>query len=176
MLDATITVEATDELAQTFGTMPNALAKSLHKLPLSLFKRDSCKLFFQDVQAELDSWASNLIDVVDRENGWSRGLSAAIAPSLMRLNDNATPQQCFLSRLLCQPLFYSALVLHDSPTNSLEAWKVSQNEFKASILLMKNMVSQWLSTMQPWLSASQLPLWDPDGMRRRYRKLVDTQV
>ena len=176
VLDATTSVEATDKIAQTFGTMPNALTESLRSLPLSSFEPDSCDLFFNSIQTELDLWASGLIDAVYRENGWSRKLSGVIAPSLLRLNNNATPPKCFLSRLLCQPLFYAALALYDSPENALETWQVSQNDFKASIILMKDLVSKWLLTMKPWLAASQLPLWDPDGMRRRYRRLVDTQV
>ena len=36
---------------------------------------------------------------------------------------------------------------------------------------MKDLMLQWLGALKPLLGSAQLPVWDPDWLRRRYRRL-----
>ena len=39
---------------------------------------------------------------------------------------------------------------------------------------MKSITLHWLATLKPLLGSAQLPLWDPEWLRRRYRRLAES--
>lgn len=176
VLDAAQTVESSAELAQRFGRRPGALAAALEDLPSSSFSRDDCAGFLDLLDTGLQAWAEELSRAAAAAESWSRPLAEAIAPLLQRLHDGDTRQRRLLAQLLCQPLFFAAMALHDAPSGDQKAFAQARNQFLASVDLMQAVVHQWLEVMRPWLSAPQLPLWDPEWLRSRYRRLEGSKV
>ena len=117
------------------------------------------------------AWGEELSRATEAAEAWSRPLAEAIAPLLQRLHEGDTRQRRMLSQLLCQPLFYSAMALHDAPLGDQNAFPDARRQFLASVKMMQAVVTQWLAVMRPWLRAPQLPLWDPEWLRSRYRRL-----
>ena len=170
-LEAARTVESSDELAQRFGSAPGALAAALQELPSSSFSRDDCSGLFDLVEVDLQAWAEELSRAAVAAEAWSRPLAEVIAPLLQRLHDGDTRQRRLLAQLLCQPLFFSAMALHDAPSGNEQAFALARTQFLNSVQLMRQVVTTWLSVIKPWLSTSQLPLWDPEWLRNRFRRL-----
>ena len=176
VLDAVQTMESSSELVQRFGRAPGALAKVLSDLPFSSFTREDGAAFFDLLGTDLQAWGEELRRVTATAEGWSRPLAEAISPMLQRLHEGDSRQRRVLARLLCQPLFFSAMALHDAPSGNQNAFFEARSQFIASVDMMQDVVSQWLEVMRPWLSAPQLPLWDPEWIRSRYRKLEGSKV
>ena len=176
VLEAAQTVESSAELAQRFGRRPGALAAALEDLPSSSFSRDDCAGFLDLLDSDLQAWAEELSRAAAAAEAWSRPLAEAIAPLLQRLHEGDTRQRRLLAQLLCQPLFFSAMALHDAPLGDQNAFADARSQFLASVEMMQAVVSQWLAVMRPWLRAPQLPLWDPEWLRSRYRRLEGSKV
>lgn len=176
VLEAAQTVESSSDLAQRFGRAPGALAAALEDLPSSSFSRDDCEGFLDLLDTDLKAWGEELSSVAEAAEAWSRPLAEAIAPLLQRLHDGDTRQRRLLAQLLCQPLFFAAMALHDAPSGDQTAFAHARNQFLASVELMQSVVLQWLVVMRPWLRAPQLPLWDPEWLRSRYRRLEGSKV
>ena len=176
VLEAAETVEISSELAQRFCRAPGALASALADLPSSSFSREDGTAFLDLLDTELQTWGEELRSAATSAEAWSRPLAEAIAPLLQRLHEGDTRQRRLLSQLLCQPLFFSAMALHDAPSGDQNFFSDARSRFLASVEMMQAVVSQWLEVMRPWLRASQLPLWDPEWLRSRYRKLEGSKV
>ncbi|QNG27761.1 6-hydroxymethylpterin diphosphokinase MptE-like protein [Synechococcus sp. HK01-R] len=172
VLEAAQTVKSSTELAQRFGSAPNALAAALQELPSTSFSRDDCSGFFDLVETDLQAWAEELSQAAEVAEGWSRPLAEAIAPLLQRLHDGDSRQRRLLAQLLCQPLFFSAMSMHDAPSGDQKVFAHARHQFLASVQLMQAVVRQWIAVMRPWLRAPQLPLWDPEWIRSRFCRSV----
>ena len=171
VLEAAQSIECSAQLAQRFGRAPGALDSALADLPPSSFSRDEGLAFLNLLELDLKAWGEELSRATEAAEAWSRPLAEAIAPLLQRLHEGDTRQRRMLSQLLCQPLFYSAMALHDAPLGDQNAFPDARRQFLASVKMMQAVVTQWLAVMRPWLRAPQLPLWDPEWLRSRYRRL-----
>ena len=176
VLEAVQTLESSEELAQRFGRAPGALAAALADLPASSFSREDGAAFLNLLDTELQAWGEELSRAAEAAEAWSRPLAEAIAPLLQRLHEGDTRQRRLLAQLLCQPLFFSAMALHDAPPNDHNAFSEARSQFLTSVEMMQSVVSKWLEVMRPWLRAPQLPLWDPEWLRSRYRRLEASKV
>ena len=176
VLEAAETVEISSELAQRFCRAPGALAAALADSPSSSFSREDGMAFLDLLNKELQVWGEELRSAALSAEAWSRPLAEAIAPLLQRVHEGDTRQRRLLARLLCQPLFFSAMALHDAPSGDQNSFSDARSRFLASVEMMQDVVRQWLEVMQPWLRAPQLPLWDPEWLRSHYRKLEGSKV
>lgn len=176
VLDAVETVDASDALAERFERAPGALGAALAALPLSSFHRDDCVAFFALLEHDLMLWGEQLSGALQAEQGWTKRLAQAIAPLLQRLHEGDSRQRRMVVQLLCQPLFFAGMALHDAPSADTAAFAAARGEFLASIDLLQAVVAQWLVVMRPWLAAPQLPLWDSEWLRTRYRRLETIKV
>ena len=176
VLEAVQTLEPSTELAQRFGRAPGALATALADLPSSSFSREDGTAFVNLLETELQTWGDELSRAAEAAEAWSRPLAEAIAPLLQRLHEGDSRQRRLLAQLLCQPLFFSTMALHDAPSNDQKGFSEARSQFLKSVEMMQSVVSKWLDVMRPWLGAPQLPLWDPEWLRSRYRRLEGSKV
>jgi hypothetical protein len=176
VLGAVQSVEASDALALQFGCAPDSLTNALKELPVSSFSRADCGEFLNSLEADLYVWSQQLGQVVQDSQVWSRSLAESLAPYLQRLHPDDTRERRMLSQLLCQPLFFCGMVLHDVNAGDIGAFAAACQAFIDSIHLMQSVVHTWLSVMRPWIAATQLPLWDPEWLRTRYRRMEATKV
>jgi len=171
VLEAAESVEASESLAVRFARAPGALTAALAELPLTSFNRDDCAAFFRLLEDDLMLWGDQLSGAAKAAEAWSKPLVEAISPQLQRLHSGDSRQRRLLAQLLCQPLFFAGMALHDAPSGDGTAFAAARGEFDASVAMMQAVVRQWLVVMRPWLTAPQLPLWDPEWLRTRYRRL-----
>jgi len=176
VLEAVESAEASAALAQAFSRAPTALAEALGDLPLTSFNRDDCTALFTLLEEDLDAWGEHLCAAVQAADHWSRSLAEAQAPLLQRLHEGDSRQRRMLAQLFCQPLFFTGMILHDAPSRDAEAFAEARDSFIASIALMQAVAHQWIAVLRPWLNAPQLPLWDPEWLRSRYRRLEPSKV
>ena len=114
---------------------------------------------------------SDLKRVLDASEFWTKNLAEGLSPFLQRLHDGDCRQRRMLSQLLCQPLFYSAMSLYDASSQSAGEFSSAKADFLLSLDMLEGVVSQWIDVMKPWLRAPELPSWDPDWLRTRYRRI-----
>ena len=176
VLEAAQSLDTSAELARRFCRAPGALASALADLPPSSFSRDDGVAFLELLELDLQAWGEELSKAAKAAETWSRPLAQAISPLMQRTHKGDTRQRRMLARLLCQPLFFSAMALHDAPLSDQNAFLDARSQFLASVEMMQSVVTQWLAVMRPWLHAPQLPLWDPEWLRSRYRKLEGSKV
>ena len=176
VLEAAQSLDTSAELARRFGRAPGALASALADLPPSSFSRDDGVAFLELLELDLQAWGEELSKAAKAAETWSRPLAQSISPLMQRTHKGDTRQRRMLARLLCQPLFFSAMALHDAPLSDQNAFLDARSRFLASVEMMQAVVTQWLAVMRPWLHAPQLPLWDPEWLRSRYRKLEGSKV
>jgi len=169
-------VERTDDLTAQYVRAPGALKQAFMAFPKSSFNCSDCEQLFDLLKNDLTETMSQLRSAVDSSESWSKNLSEGLSPFLQRLHDGDSRQRRMLSQLLCQPLFYSAMSLYDAPSDSPEEFFASKANFLSSLDLLEAVVSQWLDVMRPWLRASQLPSWDPEWLRTRYRRMENQQA
>ena len=113
--------------------------------------------------------------VLEDSDFWTKNLAEGLSPFLQRLHDGDSRQRRMLSQLLCQPLFYSAMSLYDAPSHSADEFSSAKAGFLLSLDMLEAVVSQWLDVMKPWLRAAELPSWDPEWLRTRYRRIGEQQ-
>ena len=143
-----------------FTSSPNVLKNALNNLPYSSFSTDACSQFFDNVNLDLINWVKNINSTATNSHSWSRSLVDTVTPALKRIYSSHTQEQFFISRILCQPLFYSAMSLHDASFNDSRHYDEVNSSFIVSTELMQSVVQQWLSVMNSWLNISQLPIWN----------------
>jgi hypothetical protein len=176
VLDAIRNVEVSDSLADQFGCAPGSLANALNHLPVSSFSREDCGGLLNSLEADLQVWSQRLGQIVQDSEDWSRALAESLAPYMQRLHPGDTRERRMLSQLLCQPLFFCAMALHDVDSGDNASFAAARQAFMVSIHLMESVVHTWLSAMRPWIAVTQLPLWDPEWLRIRYRRMEATKV
>ena len=74
-----------------------------------------------------------------------------------------------ITRILCQPLFCGMAIYDDPVING--TYDTTKKSVLKSLHIIKDVVSIWLSLMEPWLVAQQLPLWDPEWLRSRCSRM-----
>ena len=101
VLDSTINIEANQELLTRFGRSSGRLSAALETLPLSTFTCQDCVEFLNSVEEEVFVWASEISEAVSSSEAWSKSLSFAIAPWLLRMHADHSRQRRFLACLIC---------------------------------------------------------------------------
>ncbi|WP_250396974.1 6-hydroxymethylpterin diphosphokinase MptE-like protein [Synechococcus sp. MU1651] len=169
-------VDDSDALAAEFSLAPGALRRGLLSLPYSSFTVEDCDALFDLLLVDLAEIITKLQSVIESSNGWSKDLADSLSPLLQRLHDGDSRQRRILSQLLCQPLFYSAMSMYDSLSKHPETFAVSKDNFLSSLRLLDSVVTTWLTVMRPWLHVPELPSWDPEWLRTRYRRMDSQQA
>ena len=161
VLDSVSSCEPTDKLALQFSRSPQALNSAIARLPLTSFSRDDCKDFLDLVNIDMSLMLDGLHASVDSTDNWNRSLVDSISPLMQRLHVGDTRQRRFLSRLYCNPIFYSAMNLHDASAANDQSFQIARNNFLTSISILRLCFSQWILSLKPFIAARQLPMWDP---------------
>ena len=162
-------------MAAEFSLAPGALRRGLLSLPYSSFTVEDCDALFDLLLVDLAEIITKLQSVIESSNGWSKDLADSLSPLLQRLHDGDSRQRRILSQLLCQPLFYSAMSMYDSLSKHPETFAVSKDNFLSSLRLLDSVVTTWLTVMRPW-HVPELPSWDPEWLRTRYRRMDSQQA
>ena len=147
VLDATKNVEANQQLVQRFGRSQGDLIDVLEELPSSSFSRKDCDEFLFSVEQEISIWSSELTEPLNSAQLWSKTLSSAIAPWMLRMHVDHSRQHRFVACLICHPLFFTAMSLHDVDSNDQASWSESRTQFIESVDFMKYVNLQWLGAL-----------------------------
>ena len=169
VMSSTKNVEESKELAAQFARSPYSLKTKLSNLPGSSFSESECTSFFDLVEKDIAAWVDEVYSAVRTTDCWSKSLAEAISPLLLRLNMGESRERKFITRILSQPLFFIAMRLYDVSLEDKDQFNQRKNEFLKSVDLMANIFLFWISVMRPWLSAQQLPSWNPEWLRYHYR-------
>ncbi|WP_186469824.1 6-hydroxymethylpterin diphosphokinase MptE-like protein [Synechococcus sp. A18-25c] len=169
VMSSTKNVEESNELAAQFARSPNALRRKLSNLPVSSFSKSECSIFFDSVEKDLSKWVEEVYSSVHMTDGWCKSIADAISPLLLRLNMGDSRERKFITRILSQPLFFICMQLYDVSVEDTDQFKQRQYDFLKSVDLLASTLLFWLSVMRPWLSAQQLPSWNPEWLRQHYQ-------
>ena len=170
VLEAVETVSFSEQLVSTLKKSPGTLKKIISSLPKTSFNRNDCSVLFDKLESDLHDWGDLLCNSVQRSDSWSRQLADDISPLLQRSHEGDTRQRRLLSRLLCQPLFFSTMSLYDASFKDANSFGVVRQDFISSVSLMQAIISKWIDVMRRWLITEQLPSWDPGWLRHHYLK------
>ncbi len=170
-LTAIKSVEISDDLIKQFSCSPRALQKVISAMPNSSFNALDCETLFTLLADDLFEMTSQIRSSVNASEFWSKTLSESLSPFLQRFHEGDSRQRRLLCQLLCQPLFYACMSLYDAPSESSHEYSLSKTNFLKSLDLLDDVVTKWLEVIKPWLQAPELPDWDPEWLRIRYRRM-----
>lgn len=168
VLDSIKTIEYSPELMVQFGRAPLGLKSVSTLMPESSFSKTDCLQFIEAVSHELPSRFSDLECSIKNAQGWSRSLVDKVSYHLIRKNEKMSRQSTFLSNLLCQPLFFVLMTIHDADNTNEQDFPSAKDNALISVSIIEDVVLRWLLVMKSWLLIKQLPPWNPEWLKNNY--------
>ena len=171
VLPSVSSVDASDDIFLSFSCNKLSDSSLYSKMNQSSFSRDFTRNLFDDASGKVDEILDEIDASIAYSEVWSKSFVATFNPYMRRLDSSNSPSLRFLIHIICQPLFFSGMGLHDCDSHELLTTELQVARFKEGSLLLKTTFKLWLSVLSRWLGSRQFPVWDPEWLRGYYARL-----